>query len=70
MKPTRREAELKVHWRLWTDRKGLPTRLYTTFADPDYPTEAMSSRTDMRFSSWETKVRLTVPDKESTYQPS
>ncbi|WP_169978228.1 hypothetical protein [Microbispora sp. H10836] len=70
MKPGQREAELKVHWRLWTDRKGLPARLYTTFADPDYPTGAMSSRTDMRFSSWGTKVQLTLPRKENTYQPS
>ncbi|MFI7040593.1 hypothetical protein ACIBI0_28220 [Microbispora rosea] len=70
MKPTRREAALKVHWRLWTDRKGLPTRLYTTFADPDYPTGAMIARTDMRLSSWGTKVRLTLPDTKVTYQRS
>ncbi|MGI5158429.1 hypothetical protein [Microbispora sp. CA-102843] len=70
MKPTQREAKLKVHWWLWMDRRSLPTRLYTTFADPGYPTGAMSSRTDMRFSSWGTKVQLTLPDKENTYQPS
>ncbi|WP_169946668.1 hypothetical protein [Microbispora sp. H11081] len=70
MKPSRREAALKVHWRLWIDRKGLPARFSTTFADPDYPTGAMSARTDMRFSSWGAKVRLTVPAGEKTYQPS
>lgn len=70
MKPSRREAALKVHWRLWTDRKGLPTRLYTTFADPDHLTGAMVARTDMRFSSWGTKVRLTLPAKKITFQPS
>ncbi|WP_347588928.1 hypothetical protein [Acrocarpospora sp. B8E8] len=45
---------------------GLPTRLVTSYSDPEYTLGPMEKKSDIRFSSWGTPVELASPPEKET----
>ncbi|WP_156045635.1 hypothetical protein [Herbidospora cretacea] len=54
-----RWAKDKISWRLWTDAKGLPTRLRTTITVHGDPDSGMTQ--DTRFRDWGFPLVVTAP---------
>ncbi|GII01714.1 hypothetical protein [Planobispora takensis] len=59
-RPVTAKSKGKVSWRLWTDRRGLPTRLVTTDTvgtgkDP------LVKRSDTRYTRWGSRLVVTAP---------
>ncbi|MDP9862923.1 MULTISPECIES: hypothetical protein [Streptosporangium] len=63
-RPNAKVAAMKVAWRLWTGRDGLPSRLVTSWAEPPL-SMGVTRVSDVRFASWGTPVHLVAPQEET-----
>ncbi|GIH23919.1 hypothetical protein Aph01nite_22290 [Acrocarpospora phusangensis] len=61
-----REAALVMSWRMSVGLDGLPTRLVTSYSDPEYTLGPLEKKSDIRFSSWGTPVELASPPEKET----
>jgi hypothetical protein len=61
-----REAGLVMSWRMSVGPDGLPTRLVTSYSDPEYTLGPLEKKSDIRFSSWGTPVKLASPPEKET----
>ncbi|MEO3855357.1 hypothetical protein ABGB08_10650 [Acrocarpospora sp. B8E8] len=55
-----------MSWRMSVGPDGLPTRLVTSYSDPEYTLGPMEKKSDIRFSSWGTPVELASPPEKET----
>lgn len=58
-------AAVKVSWKLWTAKNGLPTRLVTAWTD-DGALGPSKKTSDIRFTSWDTRSTLAAPPAAQT----
>ncbi|WP_155341607.1 hypothetical protein [Acrocarpospora corrugata] len=61
-----REAALVMSWRMSLGQDGLPTRLLTSYSDPEYTLGPLEKKSDIRFSSWGTPSEIAPPPKNDT----